>query len=92
MATQSIKQCASGIKEPNGAKKRRNEIDCPVTDALRNSARGGMWCVKCEFREGLAILYGKVTSYYLKQLAQETAKSVEGVELVINRVDVPFQK
>ncbi len=88
MAIQPINQRAARTREPGKKYVIQNDIDCPVADALRRNARGGMWCVQCEFREGLAILYGKVASYYLKQIAQETAKSVEGVELVINRVNV----
>jgi len=38
----------------------------------------------------MAILHGKVSTFYLKQLAQELVKEIEGVELVVNRVDVGY--
>ena len=88
MAIQPIKYRAPKTKKTIEEELTRKEVECPVDNALRRNARGGMWFVRCEFREGMAILYGKVASYYLKQIAQETARSVEGVELVINRVNV----
>lgn len=72
------------------AQERENQkaMSSTVTESLRKTRPGAMTCIRCEFREGLAILHGKVTSFYLKQLAQEIAKKVKGVELVINKVDV----
>jgi len=62
--------------------------DCPVRTALHHNALRGLAHVSCELREGMAILHGKVSTFYLKQLAQEVVKKVDGVELVVNRVDV----
>lgn len=42
----------------------------------------------CEFREGHLILQGQVPSYYLKQLAQEAVAGLEGVEQVVNQIEV----
>jgi osmotically-inducible protein OsmY len=38
--------------------------------------------------EGVLTLYGNVASFYLKQIAQETAAKVPGVERINNRVQV----
>ncbi len=48
--------------------------------------------VICHFHEGMLILRGQLPSYYLKQLAQELAQEavmeLEGVEDVINHIEV----
>lgn len=62
--------------------------DCPVSNALRSYALRGLAQVSCEMQQGMAILHGKVSSYYLKQLAQEVVKNVDGVDVVVNRVHV----
>ncbi|MEM8943854.1 MAG: BON domain-containing protein [Planctomycetota bacterium] len=65
--------------------------DCPATLALRQGSYAGLAKVTCEVSEGMAILHGKVSTFYLKQLAQELVKKVEGVEAVVNRVDVGYR-
>jgi osmotically-inducible protein OsmY len=62
--------------------------NCPVREALHHNSLRGLARVTCELRAGMAILHGKVSSFYLKQLAQEVVKKVDGVELVVNQVDV----
>jgi hypothetical protein len=42
----------------------------------------------CEARQGKIIVYGTVTSYYLKQLAVATAAKVAGVGCVQIEIDV----
>ena len=42
----------------------------------------------CEYRQGVLTLSGRVTSYYLKQLAQTLAMKTEGVDAVDNRLVV----
>ncbi|MDH3718625.1 MAG: BON domain-containing protein [Planctomycetota bacterium] len=42
----------------------------------------------CEYRNGVLTLRGRVTSYYLKQLAQTLAMQMEGVQMVNNRLVV----
>jgi osmotically-inducible protein OsmY len=44
--------------------------------------------VSCEYRDGLLILNGRLPSYYLKQMAQEMAARVKGVQRVDNRIEV----
>lgn len=61
---------------------------CRVAEALRKNAHHGLTYVTCEIREGMAILHGKVPRYYLKQMAQEIAKNSEGVDSVVNRIQV----
>ncbi len=42
-------------------------------------------------RDDVVYLHGRLPSYFLKQVAQEIAAGVEGVRLVINRIDVRRQ-
>jgi len=44
--------------------------------------------VSCSFKEGLLTLRGQVTSFYEKQLAQEAVARVDGVEQVLNLIEV----
>ncbi|MEQ8838289.1 MAG: BON domain-containing protein, partial [Lacipirellulaceae bacterium] len=57
-------------------------------EALRKNAHHGLTCVTCEIRDGMVILHGKVPRYYVKQMAQEIAKNSEGVDSVVNRIQV----
>ena len=56
--------------------------------ALRKSSHPALRRLSVEGTQGSLVISGRVSSYYLKQLAQETIMSVrEGVPLV-NKVDV----
>jgi hypothetical protein len=44
--------------------------------------------LSCEFREGLLLLRGRVSSYYHKQVAQEAVLRLEAVEQVVNQIEV----
>jgi osmotically-inducible protein OsmY len=44
--------------------------------------------VTCELHQGRLTLCGQVPTYYLKQLAQVVASQVEGVEGLVNAIDV----
>ena len=44
--------------------------------------------VTCRFHEGVIVLHGRLPSYYLKQLAQEAVRGLDGVEEIINRIEV----
>ena len=44
--------------------------------------------IECHVEEGVLCLEGKVPSFYLKQAAQSLLQSLEGVDRVINRLEV----
>lgn len=44
--------------------------------------------VECHVEEGTLCLEGKVPSFYLKQAAQSLLQSLEGVDRVVNRLEV----
>lgn len=75
----------------NGQVQPESNLDCPVMAVLRGAAHGGLRDVKCEVREGTAVLQGRVQTFYLKQLAQELVKNVETVERVVNQLIVGYQ-
>ena len=44
--------------------------------------------LRCDFHEGVAILRGKVPTFYTRQIAQTLVKNVAGVEQVDDRIVV----
>jgi osmotically-inducible protein OsmY len=55
---------------------------------LRASAYASVRTLQCEHHEGVLVLRGRVSSYYLKQMAQEAVRNLHGVELILNAVEV----
>ncbi len=47
--------------------------------------------LKLEAQQGKLIVRGTVDSYYLKQMAQETLRKVDGVETVENQLQVHWK-
>jgi len=60
----------------------------PATQALRQSSHPGLRNLTIQEADGIIIIMGRVTSYYLKQLAQETVMPVRGDCTLLNRVTV----
>ena len=44
--------------------------------------------ITCEYHEGMIILRGRLSSFYLKQLAQEAIRTQPGVTIIVNSTDV----
>jgi osmotically-inducible protein OsmY len=44
--------------------------------------------LSCDWEDGVLVLYGRVSSYYQKQRAQEAVKKMDGVAEVDNRIRV----
>jgi osmotically-inducible protein OsmY len=57
-------------------------------ERLQSSGYGALRDISCIASNGVAYLHGRLHSYYLKQLAQEIAAGVEGVRLVVNKIEV----
>ena len=47
--------------------------------------------LRCEVTEGVVIIHGVVTSYYLKQLVQTIVQRVDGIQGVMNLVEVRIE-
>jgi len=44
--------------------------------------------VRCECQEGRLVLAGRVSSYYLKQVAQSLVSGLPGIALFVNLIEV----
>ena len=44
--------------------------------------------VACEYQSGVLLLQGHLSSFYEKQLAQESLRDLEGVEQIVNNIEV----
>lgn len=44
--------------------------------------------IRCSFRQGVLTLSGRVPTYYIKQLAQELLRAIDGVECIANELKV----
>ena len=62
-----------------------------VRAALRQSAYSSLRELECHDRDGVVTLVGCVPSYFLKQLAQETATQMAGEGAISNRIEVVVQ-
>jgi osmotically-inducible protein OsmY len=61
-------------------------VSSRVVQALRQSSHPILRTLAVEETEETVVLSGRVTSYYLKQLAQETVMPVSGTRRLVNRV------
>jgi len=55
---------------------------------LQNAPYLALRSVRCECRDEALVLRGQVASFYLKQLAHQVVRSIQGVDLVVNDVQV----
>ena len=55
---------------------------------LRRSPYAELRRISCELHDGVLILRGRVSCYYLKQVAQHSVCRLEGVVEIDNRLDV----
>jgi hypothetical protein len=63
-------------------------LDREVEERLRRSGYLALHDISCLVSDGMVTLRGRLSSYYLKQVAQELASGVAGVRHVINRIEV----
>jgi hypothetical protein len=68
------------------------EIDSVVTDTATQRFRRSHYLeinrIQCEFRDGQLCLHGRVSSYFMKQSAQELVRSIDGVRTIQNDIEV----
>lgn len=67
---------------------RETEVLQAAHQALANQLFHLRQHLTCEFREGLLLLRGRVSSYYQKQVAQEAVLHLEAVDQVVNQIEV----
>jgi osmotically-inducible protein OsmY len=61
-------------------------VSSRVVQVLRQSSHPALRTLAVEEDESTVIISGRVSSYYLKQLAQETVMPVRGARQLVNRV------
>jgi hypothetical protein len=61
----STKKCS--VAAANSESSQKNRVsDCPLRMAFHQTSHPDLTRVTCELHEGLAILHGKVSTFYLK--------------------------
>ena len=61
-----------------------------VDSAIRQNPHLAGHQVFCQHEQGIVVLHGRVKSFFQKQMAQESLKRLEGVEKVINELEVEW--
>jgi osmotically-inducible protein OsmY len=96
LARQMLKHTAEKWKAPTYGSElmratfstRHDDITEHARERLRQSPHAAVRAVSCEFERGVLRLRGRLSSYYLKQVAQETVAHLSGVTDVVNEVAV----
>ena len=73
---------------PENSSRPNNEIAMVAERRFRSSPCLALRVVTCGFQDGALILRGQVSSFYLKQLAQETVRALKEVGVIHNTVEV----
>lgn len=63
-------------------------IATSLASLLGDAVHPGLSGVSCQVDANVVVLRGEVPTFYLKQLAQETASRADGVEKVNNEIQV----
>jgi osmotically-inducible protein OsmY len=66
----------------------RQRIQAEALSRRGNSGYHELGLVSCSFQKGVLTLRGQVSSFYLKQVAQELIRRLEGAEEVNNHLEV----
>ena len=59
-----------------------------VTSALQKNPYLDFTSLTCETQGGCVVLRGVVPSYFEKQMAQESIRSIEGINEILNELEV----
>ena len=70
--------------------------EAAMAETVRSKlAETGYHCLKgltCRYHEGILTLHGSVPSFYMKQVAQTVANSMDAVSQVVNRIEVQVDR
>ncbi len=77
-------------KQPSIPRFYHPDVDVAATARQRmlGSPYRAVHDVECEYDEGIMTLRGRVSSYFLKQMAQEAVGKLPGVEEIANHIEV----
>ncbi|WP_160167257.1 BON domain-containing protein [Rhodopirellula sp. SWK7] len=76
------------VKAMNDIRRQSERIQHEVFENLASNHHSGLSRITCVYQRGILQLQGEANSYYLKQLAQERARRVDGVTHTINCIKV----
>lgn len=85
---ETVQTATATTTSPTFAGQPPNPVLDQVKQRLGRSNYGEMRGIRCEFREGIAILEGRVCTFYAKQTAQELIRDIEGVVRIQNDLEV----
>jgi len=71
-----------------GWSKERQMVQAEAHLRLRNSGYHELCLVSCDFYEGVLTLRGQVSSFHLKQVAQELMRRLDGAAMINNYLEV----
>ena len=71
-----------------GRAKEAQVVQAQAQSRLRKSGYHQLQLISCEFHKGVLTLRGRVSSFYLKQVAQTLVNQLDGVAEVNNRLEV----
>jgi osmotically-inducible protein OsmY len=66
-------------------------IEGTAESRLHESDQLELHGIRCTFRRGILTLYGMVSSFYARQVAQELIKDLEGIDIIDNQIEVNSQ-
>ena len=66
-----------------------NRITLRANALLRERLPSATCDITCEYKEGMILLRGQLSSFYQKQLAQEAVRKLDEVQQIVNRIEVP---
>lgn len=81
---------ASASSSPLSAQIDTNEFVQRLDSAIKGNPHLSGHQVFCHEEGGTVILQGRVRSYYQKQMAQEALRNLEGVERIVNDLQVDW--
>lgn len=70
---------------------RSGELLQRVDNAIKRSPHLTGHHVFCQEEAGVVVLHGQVKTFFQKQMAQETLRKVDGVEKVVNELEVDWR-
>jgi osmotically-inducible protein OsmY len=85
---QEAAQLAPTQKQELGRPPEGRAVQAEAHSRLRKSGYHELHLVSCDFHEGVLTLRGCVSSFHLKQVAQELTRQLDGAEEVNNRLEV----
>ena len=77
---------------PSGAIARRASTSANWSPGASRPVYRALRGISSDFHEGVVTLWGRVHSFYMKQMAQEEAARVAGVEAIANHLEVEHQE